>query len=48
MANITRCFFWLGDRFELALLVQSILMILAQVCLKRVYVYLGTPMRRFP
>ncbi|OCH91027.1 hypothetical protein OBBRIDRAFT_556842 [Obba rivulosa] len=33
LANITRCFFWLGDRFELALLVQSILMILAQLAL---------------
>ncbi|KAH7873012.1 uncharacterized protein C8R40DRAFT_413069 [Lentinula edodes] len=33
IANITRCFFWLGDRFELALLVQSVLMILAQLAL---------------
>ncbi|KAJ7050565.1 hypothetical protein C8F01DRAFT_1178832 [Mycena amicta] len=33
IANITRCFFWLGDRFEIALLVQSILMILAQLAL---------------
>ncbi|KAH7914635.1 hypothetical protein BJ138DRAFT_1177205 [Hygrophoropsis aurantiaca] len=33
IANITRCFFWLGNRFELALLVQSILMILAQLAL---------------
>ncbi|KAI0793981.1 hypothetical protein C8Q74DRAFT_1246103 [Fomes fomentarius] len=33
LANITRCFFWLGNRFELALLVQSILMILAQLAL---------------
>ncbi|KAJ4473707.1 hypothetical protein J3R30DRAFT_3296251 [Lentinula aciculospora] len=33
IANITRCFFWLGDWFELALLVQSILMILAQLAL---------------
>ncbi|KAL5536924.1 hypothetical protein ACEPAF_747 [Sanghuangporus sanghuang] len=31
IANITRLFFWLGNRFELALLVQSILMILAQL-----------------
>ena len=31
IANITRCFFWLGDQFEIALLLQSILMILAQV-----------------
>ncbi|KAK1215481.1 hypothetical protein PQX77_021915 [Marasmius sp. AFHP31] len=31
IANITRCFFWLGDQFELALLVQSILMIIAQL-----------------
>ncbi|CAA7269273.1 unnamed protein product [Cyclocybe aegerita] len=33
IANITRCFFWLGNRFETALLVQSILMILAQLAL---------------
>ncbi|KAI0731255.1 hypothetical protein C8Q76DRAFT_355563 [Earliella scabrosa] len=33
LANVTRCFFWLGNRFELALLVQSILMILAQLAL---------------
>jgi hypothetical protein len=33
IANITRCFFWLGDRFEIALLIQSILMILAQLAL---------------
>ncbi|KAF9221424.1 hypothetical protein BS17DRAFT_785359 [Gyrodon lividus] len=32
-ANITRCFFWLGMRFEFALLLQSILMILAQLAL---------------
>jgi hypothetical protein len=31
IANITRCFFWLGDHFETALLVQSLLMIVAQV-----------------
>ncbi|KAG7093826.1 hypothetical protein E1B28_007465 [Marasmius oreades] len=31
IANITRCFFWLSDRFELALLLQSIFMILAQL-----------------
>ncbi|GJJ11280.1 hypothetical protein Clacol_005512 [Clathrus columnatus] len=30
IANITRCFYWLGNHFERALLVQSILMILAQ------------------
>ncbi|KAF5383528.1 hypothetical protein D9615_003696 [Tricholomella constricta] len=33
IANITRCFFWLGDPFEFALLIQSILMILAQLAL---------------
>jgi hypothetical protein len=38
IANITRCFFWLGNRFEFALLLQSILMILAQVIvLSKVY-----------
>lgn len=31
VANITRCFFWLGDRFEFALLFQSLFMIVAQV-----------------
>ncbi|KAF9820896.1 hypothetical protein IEO21_01123 [Rhodonia placenta] len=33
LANITRCFFWLGSRFELALLLQSLFMILAQLAL---------------
>ncbi|KAI5123545.1 hypothetical protein M0805_006704 [Coniferiporia weirii] len=33
IANLTRLFFWLGDRFELALLVQSVLMIVAQLVL---------------
>jgi len=33
VANITRCFFWLGERFEFALLMQSILMVLAQLAL---------------
>jgi len=33
IANITRCFFWLGERFELVLLLQSIFMILAQLAL---------------
>ncbi|KAJ7090565.1 hypothetical protein C8R43DRAFT_1050233 [Mycena crocata] len=33
IANITRCFFWLGDHFEFALLFQSIFMILAQLAL---------------
>ncbi|KAI0726771.1 hypothetical protein C8Q72DRAFT_844534 [Fomitopsis betulina] len=33
LANITRCFFWLGSRFELALLLQSIFMISAQLAL---------------
>ncbi|SGY16920.1 BQ5605_C012g07028 [Microbotryum silenes-dioicae] len=32
-ANITRCFYWLGARFQLALLVQSLLMIAAQLAL---------------
>ncbi|KAH7881803.1 hypothetical protein F5I97DRAFT_2076531 [Phlebopus sp. FC_14] len=32
-ANITRCFFWMGSHFEIALLLQSILMILAQLAL---------------
>ena len=31
IANITRCFFWLGERFEFALLLQSVLMIVAQL-----------------
>jgi hypothetical protein len=33
IANITRCFFRLGEYYELALLIQSILMILAQLAL---------------
>ncbi|CAE6478060.1 unnamed protein product [Rhizoctonia solani] len=33
IANITRCFFWIGNRFEFPLLIQSILMILAQLAL---------------
>jgi len=33
IANITRCFFSLGDQFETALLLQSIFMILAQLAL---------------
>ncbi|KAF8582772.1 hypothetical protein K439DRAFT_130660 [Ramaria rubella] len=33
IANITRCFYWLGDPFEFALLMQSIFMIVAQLFL---------------
>ncbi|KAG8220858.1 hypothetical protein J3R82DRAFT_2352 [Butyriboletus roseoflavus] len=33
IANITRCFFWLGAHFEFALLLQSVLMIVAQLAL---------------
>lgn len=33
IANICRCFFWLGERFEFALLLQSLLMIVAQLYL---------------
>lgn len=33
IANITRCFFWLGNHFEIALLIQSLLMIVAQLAL---------------
>ncbi|EKM50393.1 uncharacterized protein PHACADRAFT_57362, partial [Phanerochaete carnosa HHB-10118-sp] len=33
LANITRCFFWLGNRFEFALLFQSLFMIVAQLAL---------------
>lgn len=33
IANITRCFFWLGERFELVLLLQSVFMIVAQLAL---------------
>ncbi|KAI9440487.1 hypothetical protein H4582DRAFT_1937170 [Lactarius indigo] len=33
VANITRCFFWLGEHFEFALLMQSLLMILGQLAL---------------
>jgi solute carrier family 66, member 2 len=42
IANITRCFFWLGNRFEFALLLQSILMILAQVIVSsKIYTQTG-------
>lgn len=37
IANITRCFYWLGSHFEIALLVQSILMIVAQVIMVLFY-----------
>ncbi|GJE91109.1 hypothetical protein PsYK624_072580 [Phanerochaete sordida] len=33
LANITRCFFWLGNHFEFALLFQSLFMIVAQLAL---------------
>ncbi|KAL7421231.1 hypothetical protein Q5752_004116 [Cryptotrichosporon argae] len=33
VANIVRIFFWLGERFETPLLVQSILLIVSQLCL---------------
>ncbi|ORY92484.1 hypothetical protein BCR35DRAFT_297914 [Leucosporidium creatinivorum] len=33
VANVTRCVYWLGARFEIALLVQSVLMILGQFAL---------------
>ncbi|EFP93865.2 hypothetical protein PGT21_009669 [Puccinia graminis f. sp. tritici] len=36
IANITRLFYWLGERFDTALLVQSILMIIAQLGLLRI------------
>ncbi|KNZ45975.1 hypothetical protein VP01_764g1 [Puccinia sorghi] len=35
IANISRVFYWLGDRFDTALLVQSLLMIAAQLALLR-------------
>ncbi|CAL1714908.1 unnamed protein product [Somion occarium] len=33
LANITRCFFWLGNHYEFALLFQSLFMIVAQLTL---------------
>ncbi|KZT39396.1 hypothetical protein SISSUDRAFT_1070555 [Sistotremastrum suecicum HHB10207 ss-3] len=33
ISNITRCFFWLGRRFEFPLLMQSVLLILSQLAL---------------
>ncbi|GAA5997761.1 Any1p [Rhodotorula paludigena] len=30
LANLTRCFYWLGEHFQLVLLIQSLLMIMAQ------------------
>jgi hypothetical protein len=43
VANITRLFYWLGDRFDTALLVQSFLMIFAQVGLLRISLKYQTP-----
>lgn len=37
-ANILRIFFWFGERFNIFLLLQSILMIIAQLYLVKVYV----------
>ncbi|CEH13228.1 Predicted membrane protein [Ceraceosorus bombacis] len=39
LSNIARCFFWLGEPFELALLLQSILMIAAQLFLLSLLLY---------
>lgn len=36
IANITRCFYWIPSRFEIALLVQSVLMICFQIFLLHV------------
>ncbi|EGG06990.1 uncharacterized protein MELLADRAFT_74774 [Melampsora larici-populina 98AG31] len=36
ISNITRIFYWLGERFEIGLLIQSILMILAQLGLLQI------------
>jgi len=33
ISNIARCFFWIGDRFETPLLVQSLLLIVTQLAL---------------
>lgn len=33
LANITRCFYWLGSLFDYALLIQSLFMIVAQLAL---------------
>jgi len=38
LANITRCFFWLGEHFEFALLFQSLFMIVAQLILLHICV----------
>ena len=37
-ANILRIFFWFGERFNISLLFQSVLMIIAQLYLVKVYV----------
>lgn len=37
-ANILRIFFWFGENFQISLLLQSILMILAQLYLVKIYV----------
>lgn len=46
IANIMRCFFWLGNRFEVALLIQSILMILTQSALLYVCLLYNPPVSR--
>ncbi len=37
-ANILRIFFWFGEKFNISLLLQSVLMIIAQLYLVKVYV----------
>ncbi|KAI0044508.1 hypothetical protein FA95DRAFT_1522716 [Auriscalpium vulgare] len=39
LANITRCFFWLGNQFEFALLMQSLFMIISQLALLYICIY---------
>lgn len=36
VASILRCFYWLGAEFETSLLIQSIIMIVVQLCLLKV------------
>lgn len=43
VANVTRVFYWLGERFQTALLVQSLLMILAQFALLYVCLLYKSP-----
>ncbi|WVQ63896.1 uncharacterized protein L199_002052 [Kwoniella botswanensis] len=43
IANIIRVFFWLGNRFEIPLLIQSLLLIISQLVLLAICLHYKTP-----